>query len=42
MFFTFSGMDPYVIIEYGGTKLRTKTKSQAGKFPIWNEVSWFK
>ena len=30
-------MDPYITVEYGNIKKKTKTKSQAGKFPIWNE-----
>jgi Ca2+-dependent lipid-binding protein len=30
-------MDPYVSIEYGNKKLKTTTKAQAGRFPIWNE-----
>ena len=25
------------MIEYGSTKVRTRAKSQAGMFPIWNE-----
>ena len=34
-------MDPYIVIEYGSFKERTKTKSQAGQFPIWNEYIEF-
>ena len=32
-----SKMDPYVIIRYGGRDLKTSTKDEAGKKPIWNE-----
>jgi len=31
-------MDPYLVLEYGGLKFRTKVASSAGKFPTWNEV----
>ena len=31
-------MDPYLMIEYGGLKFRTKTAKGAGKEPNWNEV----
>jgi hypothetical protein len=31
----FGDMDPYVIVNFNGTKYRTKTKRSAGRFPQW-------
>ena len=31
-------MDPYVVIELGGQKFKTKVKDGAGKTPEWNEM----
>lgn len=33
-----SKMDPYVIIRYGGRDVKTSTKNEAGKRPVWNET----
>ena len=32
-------MDPYVVIEYMGTKVKSRTHEDGGKNPIWNQVS---
>jgi len=29
-------MDPYCVITYNGNKLKTATKVEAGKRPVWN------
>ena len=33
----FSKMDPYAVIEYREEEFRTKTLSNAGKYPKWGE-----
>ena len=30
-------MDPYVLIEYLGNKIKTKTHTDGGKNPVWNQ-----
>lgn len=30
-------MDPYLCLEYGGLKFKSKVASGMGKFPVWNE-----
>ena len=30
-------MDPYLCLEYGGQKFKSKVSSGGGKFPTWNE-----
>ena len=35
---TFGEMDPYVVIHNRMQKVRTVTKEEAGKEPIWNET----
>ena len=32
-------MDPFVELIYKNKVLRTQTRQEAGKFPVWNEVS---
>ena len=34
---TFGKMDPYVVIEYRGTKYKTRTHQSGGKNPFWNQ-----
>ena len=36
---SYSKMDPYCVIEYGGNKYKTRTHQGAGKTPVWNHVS---
>ncbi|TNV75905.1 hypothetical protein FGO68_gene12520 [Halteria grandinella] len=31
-------MDPYLLLEYGGLKFKSKVASGGGKFPNWNET----
>jgi len=31
-------MDPYVKFQYGGKKYKTKTKDNADKNPVWDEL----
>jgi Ca2+-dependent lipid-binding protein len=36
----FRKMDPYAVIEYNGTKYKTRTHHGAGKTPVWNHVGY--
>ena len=33
---TFGKMDPFVVLEYNGTKYKTRTHQGGGKLPTWN------
>ena len=37
----FSKMDPYVILYIGEYVIKTSTKKEAGKYPVWNELFTF-